>query len=84
MVTAPPTWSIVLQSILKSSAERQRLSSALGVTTMTLSRWASGESKPQRNHLIHLLQVVLPHQTAGITRRSGGTFPEISCMARRG
>jgi hypothetical protein len=29
---------------------------------MTLSRWANGESKPQRPHLIHLLQVVHPRQ----------------------
>ncbi len=78
MVTHPPTWSIVLQGILKSSAERQRLSSALGVTTMTLSRWASGESKPQRNHLIHLLQVVLPHQRQELLDALEKQFPEIS------
>ena len=61
MVT-PPSWSNVLQRIIKSTAERQRLSTALGVTSMTLSRWASGESKPQRPHLIHLLQAVHPNQ----------------------
>ncbi len=77
MVTPPPTWSTVLQSILKSSAERQRLSSALGVTTMTLSRWASGESKPQRNHLIHLLQVVLPHQRQELLDALEQHFPEL-------
>ncbi len=62
MVTPPPTWSNILQGIIKSTVERQRLSTALGVTSMTLSRWASGESRPQRPHLIHLLQVVQPHQ----------------------
>ncbi len=61
MVT-PPSWSNVLQRIIKSTSERQRLSTVLGVTSMTLSRWASGESKPQRPHLIHLLQAVHPHQ----------------------
>jgi len=62
MVTPPPTWSNILQGIIKSTVERQRLSTALGVTSMTLSRWASGESRPQKPHLIHLLQVVHPHQ----------------------
>lgn len=76
-MASPPTWSIVLQSILKSSAERQRLSSALGVTTMTLSRWASGESRPQRNHLIHLLQVVLPHQRQELLDALEEQFPEL-------
>ncbi len=77
MASPPPTWSIVLQGILKSSAERQRLSSALGVTTMTLSRWASGESKPQRNHLIHLLQVILPHQRQELLEALEQYFPEL-------
>jgi transcriptional regulator with XRE-family HTH domain len=62
MVTALPTWSTILQGIIKSAPERQRLATALGVTSMTLSRWASGESRPQRNHLIRLLQVVHPNQ----------------------
>ena len=61
MVTTPPHWSVVLQNILRTPGERQRLSSLLGVTTMTLSRWSSGESRPQRPHLIHLMQV-LPNQ----------------------
>jgi transcriptional regulator with XRE-family HTH domain len=61
MVTPPASLSDVLQKIIKSSSERQRLSSALGVTNMTLSRWASGESRPQRSHLIRLLQVVHPN-----------------------
>jgi hypothetical protein len=61
MVTPPASLTDVLQKIIKSSAERQRLSSALGVTNMTLTRWASGESKPQRSHLIRLIQVVQPN-----------------------
>jgi len=56
----PPTWSIVLQGIIRSMAERKRLASALGMSDMTLMRWASGESNPQRPHLIRLLQVLQP------------------------
>jgi len=68
---------MVLQGILKSSTERQRLSSALGVTTMTLSRWANGESRPQRNHLMHLLQVVQPHQRQELLEALEKQFSDI-------
>src|SRR5215472_7448782 len=77
MAVPPPAWSSILQGIIKSTAERQRLSSALGVTSMTLSRWASGESKPQRPHLIHLLQVVHPNQRQELLDALEEQFPEI-------
>jgi hypothetical protein len=60
MGTPLPSWSNVLQGIIRSTAERQRLAAALGVTNMTLTRWASGESKPHKNHLVRLVQVVQP------------------------
>ncbi|GHO84118.1 GAF domain-containing protein [Dictyobacter formicarum] len=77
MVTPPPSWSSVLQGIIKSSGERQRLSSALGVTSMTLSRWASGESKPQKQHLIHLLQVVNANQRPELLEALEQHYPDI-------
>lgn len=77
MVTPPPAWSSILQGIIKSTAERQRLSAALGVTSMTLSRWASGESKPQRPHLIHLLQVVHPNQRQELLDALNSAYPDI-------
>ncbi|GER86584.1 hypothetical protein KDW_07460 [Dictyobacter vulcani] len=77
MVTPPPSWSIVLQGIIKSSGERQRLSAALGVTSMTLSRWASGESKPQKQHLIHLLQVVNTNQRPELLEALEQHYPDI-------
>ncbi|GCF07987.1 GAF domain-containing protein [Dictyobacter arantiisoli] len=77
MVTPPSSWSSVLQGIIKSSGERQRLASSLGVTSMTLSRWASGESKPQRQHLIHLLQVVSPTQRPELLEALEQIYPDI-------
>lgn len=74
----PPPWSSVLQGIIKSSTERQRLSSALGVSSMTLSRWANGESKPQKPHLIHLLQVVHPNQRSELLQALEEDFPDIT------
>lgn len=77
MVTPPPSWSNILQGIIKSTAERQRLASALGVTNMTISRWASGESKPQRTHLIHLVQAVHPNQRQELLEALEFQYPEI-------
>lgn len=53
-----PSWQAVLHRIIRSPAERQRLATALGITTMTLTRWANESSKPQRHHLIHLVQMM--------------------------
>ncbi len=72
-----PAWSVVLQGIIKSPSERQRLSAALGVTSMTLSRWASGESRPQRTHLIHLIQVVHPNQRQELLDALEEQYPDI-------
>ncbi len=77
MDTQPPAWSVVLQGIIKSANERQRLASALGVTHMTLLRWASGESKPQRAHLIHLIQAVHPGQRSELLEALEQQYPEI-------
>ncbi len=77
MVTPPPAWSVVLQDILRSPGERQHLSSALGVTTMTLSRWASGESRPQRPHLIHLMQVLPTQQRQELMDAFEKLYPDI-------
>ena len=77
MVTFPPTWTTILQGIIKSPSERQRLSAALGVTGMTLSRWANGESRPQRTHLLHLIQAVHPNQHQELLNALEKQYPDI-------
>src|SRR5947209_9834493 len=52
------SWQSSLQQMLKVPGERQRMATALGLSPMTLTRWATGESNPQRSHLIRLVQVV--------------------------
>jgi hypothetical protein len=44
---------------------------------MTLSRWASGESKPQRSHLIHLVQVAHPNQRQELLDALEDLYPDI-------
>lgn len=82
MVTPLPAWSVVLQGIIKSPAERQRLASALGIATMTLTRWASGESNPQRPHLIHLVQVVQPQYRQELLAALEKQYPDIQSWLR--
>jgi len=77
MDTQSPAWSVVLQGIIKSTNERQRLASALGVTHMTLLRWANGESRPQRAHLIHLIQAVHPSHRSELLDALEQQYPEI-------
>jgi transcriptional regulator with XRE-family HTH domain len=78
------SWFDILRSIIKSPSERQRLSTALGVTPMTLTRWASGESKPQRSHLVHLLQVLHANQRAEIIDALQQAYPELPTLLNEG
>ncbi len=55
------TWRELLGMIISDPKERQRLIDALGVTSITLTRWVSGESDPRPQNLRHLLSV-LPQQ----------------------
>ncbi len=57
--------------------ERQRLSEALGVTTMTLNRWVHGDSQPQRSHLLRLLQVVQPQHRVELLEALEESYPDI-------
>jgi transcriptional regulator with XRE-family HTH domain len=82
MSLSSQSWPNVLQGIIKSPNERQRLSTALGVTPMTLSRWASGESNPQRPHLIHLVQVLQPHHRQELLDALEAQYPDIHSWLR--
>lgn len=72
-----PSWQVILQRIIKTPAERQRLAAALGVTTMTLTRWANENSRPQRPHLIHLVQAVQPQHRAELLAALETSYPDI-------
>lgn len=82
MSTAPSNWSSVLQTIIKSSNERQRLATELGVTAMTLNRWASGESNPQRPHLMRLVQAIQPRNRQDLIDALKEQYPDINTWLR--
>jgi hypothetical protein len=77
MNVSPPSWQTVLQNIIHSPSERLRLSLALGVTSMTLSRWANGDSKPQRPHLLRLIQTVHPPQRQFLLEALEQSYPDL-------
>lgn len=77
-------WFEILRDIIKSPAERQRLSTSLGVTTMTLTRWANGESKPQKSHLLNLVQVIHPNQRFIIIDALQEIYPELQSLLNEG
>lgn len=71
------SWQSILQQILKISGERQRLADALDLSPMTLNRWATGESHPQRPHLIRLLQVVQANYREVLLESIEAVYPDI-------
>ena len=79
-----PSWQAVLQRIIKAPAERQRLAAALGVTTMTLTRWANENSRPQRPHLIRLVQTIQPQYRAELIAALETSYPDILSWLHEG
>lgn len=75
-------WSSVLHTILKAPNEKHRLASALGVTSTTLNRWATGEVNPQRNHLIKLIQVLQPDHRHALLDALEPYYPDINSWLR--
>ncbi|HEY5003522.1 MAG TPA: GAF domain-containing protein [Ktedonobacteraceae bacterium] len=56
------TWRELLGIIISEPKERQRLIDVLNVTSITLTRWVSGESDPRPQNLRHLLSVLPQHR----------------------
>lgn len=78
MATPFPSWTSILQGIIRSQSERQRIATSLGVTTTTLARWANAEYKPQRSHLIRLVQVVQPLHRQELVDALEEEYPDIN------
>ncbi|HCI78771.1 MAG TPA: hypothetical protein DHW02_03690 [Ktedonobacter sp.] len=78
MVNHAPTWTQVLQDIIKLPSERKRLANALAMSEMTLIRWANNESNPQRPHLIRLVQVLQSNHRDAILSALAEQYPDMS------
>ena len=81
MVTTQ-AWHKIVTLALKVPGERQRLATSLGISSMTLTRWASGESQPQRPHLIRLVQTIGPHYRDDLIEALETIYPEIHSLLK--
>ncbi len=76
MVT-PVSWQSILQQMIRTPGEHERLAEAIGLSQMTITRWAKGNSNPQRPHLTRLVQVVQPQYREDLIEALELTYPEI-------
>lgn len=72
-----PTWQAVLQKIIQSPKERQRLATTLGVNIITLSRWVKADSHPQRSYLLRLVKVVQPQHRSEMLNALLRAYPDM-------
>lgn len=79
---ASPTWQSILQQIFKTPGEQQRIAVAIGLSQMTLTRWAKGESNPQRPHLTRLVQVIQPAYRDEMLTALEAYYPDIHSWLR--
>ena len=77
MVQPSLSWQDVLQTIIKMPGERQRLSTILGVTSVTISRWAHNETTPQRSQLLRLAKAVQPQHREAFMTALEMAYPDI-------
>lgn len=76
----PASWRSILQAIFKVPGERQRLANVLGLSVMTLNRWANGNTTPQRPHLIRLMQVVPQQYHEELLVALGEIYPDVEVL----
>jgi transcriptional regulator with XRE-family HTH domain len=57
----PSSWQDLLKDIISNPVEREQLAKAVGVRSITLYRWVSGESSPRPHNLRQLLSA-LPYE----------------------
>ncbi len=79
-MTHIPVWREFLGKNITDTHERQRIANELGVSTVTLTRWANGISHPRPQNLRHLLHALPQHRTLLIQLISE-EFPDFSYTA---
>jgi transcriptional regulator with XRE-family HTH domain len=53
-------WRELLGKIIRDTQERQRIANELGISAVTLTRWASGDSRPRPQNLRLLINALPP------------------------
>src|SRR5437763_12118346 len=73
----PTSWQSILQQMIRTPGEHERLAEAIGLSQMTITRWAKGSSNPQRPHLTRLIQVVQPQYREELLVALEASYPDI-------
>lgn len=82
MILSSPTWTDILQTIIKVPEERQRLATLLGITPDMLGRWASGEITPPLSQLARLVRMVRPQVRDELLIAVSSVYPDIERSLR--
>jgi transcriptional regulator with XRE-family HTH domain len=84
VMSTSSSWRDLLKEVISDVGERERIAKAVGVSPVTLSRWASGESLSPRSHNVHhLVQAFPAEQRAAFVELVGqepGTLREHDSM----
>jgi GAF domain len=63
------SWRGLLRDIVSNHVERERIANEIGIRSITLTRWANGESHPRPNNIRQLLHA-LPRQQRDLLTES--------------
>jgi transcriptional regulator with XRE-family HTH domain len=81
-MNGPASWQNILQQIIKTPGEQERLAEAIGLSQMTITRWAKGSSNPQRLHLSRLIQAIQPQYREELISALEINYPDIQSWLR--
>jgi GAF domain-containing protein len=84
-MTTTSSWQNLLKQIIRVPAERQRLAAALGLSEVTLSRWANAGTIPPSSQIVRLVQAVQPqHRQELIEALEADQYPKIQSWLKEG
>ncbi len=81
-MNGPASWQNILQQVIRIPGEHERLAEAIGLSQMTITRWAKGISNPQRPHLSRLIQAIQPQYREDLIAALETTYPDIQSWLR--
>ncbi|MDQ2714801.1 MAG: GAF domain-containing protein [Chloroflexota bacterium] len=76
-------WRTVLGTIIENVQERRHIATSLGISPVTLTRWANNESNPRAHNLQQLLSA-LPEHASPLLKLIREEFPEFAEQSSEG
>lgn len=71
-----PSWRDLLREVIENNVERQRIARALGVNTVTLTRWAESRSRPRFHYRQKLIDAMPAQMRQEFAASLAKEFPE--------